>query len=473
LAAALRRRGLGRGRGIAIFTSVSPEAFAAHMAAHVLGCRVVGVRPGYTARQLGHVLGMDVDAVLVDSTTGTRELFAAAGATPVFSLGPAALAIDLLEGDDPGGALTPLGNPDDVAALFFTSGSTGQPKGCAMTYRALSAHWSWKEPETWSPVARELAAAFERHLVFGTLASLVVMEFLAPCLLGGGTAVIPEPDPRPLFPYALERYRITSSIITVPRLCQMLDRLGAETVDVGSLRALMVSGSPLSPARLASAVERLGPVVYQGYGQTEGGSLSMLTPADLARDPARALRSVGRAHPEVEVRVLDERGEPVATGVVGELYVRSPYCMSGYWALPGETEDTLQGGWLRTRDLARMDAAGFLYLEGRTRDVILVNALVVYAGAIERVLASHSGVDQAYVIGAPDEQTGEAIHAFVVPAAGQRLDPAALALLVRAELGDDCVPKTITEIVSVPIAPSGKPDKRALLALHGVPAASA
>jgi acyl-CoA synthetase (AMP-forming)/AMP-acid ligase II len=199
----------------------------------------------------------------------------------------------------------------------------------------------------------------------------------------------------------------------------------------------------------------------------------MLTPADLARDPARALRSVGRPHPEVEVRVLDERGEPVAAGEVGELYVRSPYCMARYWALPDETEDTLQGGWLRTRDLARVDAAGFLYLEGRTRDVILVNALVVYAGAIERVLASHSGVDQAYVIGAPDEQTGEAVHAFVVPATGQRLDPAALALLVRAELGADCVPKTITAIASVPIAPSGKPDKRALLALHGIPPASA
>jgi acyl-CoA synthetase (AMP-forming)/AMP-acid ligase II len=122
-------------------------------------------------------------------------------------------------------------------------------------------------------------------------------------------------------------------------------------------------------------------------------------------------------------------------------------------------------GWLRTRDLGRLDAEGFLHLVGRTRDVILVNALVVYAGPIERVLASHPEVDQAYVTGAPDERTGEAIHAFIVPAGGRAPDHDALLALVRAELGADSVPKTIREVAGVPVAASGKPDKRALLDL--------
>jgi acyl-CoA synthetase (AMP-forming)/AMP-acid ligase II len=466
LAGAMLGAGLGPGRGVAIRTAVSPEAFAAHLAAHALGCRVVGVRPGYAARQLAHVLGMEVDAILVDRSTATPDLLQAAGPMPVLSLGPCPGGVDLLARPDDGRPLTVTARPDDVAALNFTSGSTGQPKGCAITYRALGAHWSW-QPRAWSPVAAGFAESFERYLLFGTLASMVVMEFLAPCLLGGGTAVIPEEDGRPLFPYAIERYRITGSIITVPRLCQMLDLLRDEPVDVGSVRALMVSGSPLSPRRLAEAMERLGPVVYQGYGATEAGSVSMLTPGDIARRADRVLASVGRPHPRVEISVRDEDGREVPTGQTGEIHVRSPYLMAGYWGQPEETRDTLRDGWLRTRDLGHLDEEGFIYLVGRTRDVIMVNAMVVYAGPIERLLTGHPDVAEAYVAGAPDERTGEAVHAFVVPAPGRIPDRDALTALVRAELGEDSVPQTITMVSAVPVATSGKPDKRALLARHG------
>ena len=465
LVSALTRAGLGAGRAVAIFTGVSPEAFAVQMAAHVLGCRVVGVRPGYTARQLAHVLSMQIDVLVVDSSTLTGDVVEAAAPARLFSLGPCAPAIDLLAMADTGGALEPLAQPDAIALLCFTSGSTGQPKGCALTYAALGQHWSWQAPQNWSPVARELAAAFQRYLLFGTLASLVVFEFLAPCLLGGGTAVIPEPDAQPLFPHAIERYRITGSIITVPRLHLMLDLLHEAPVDVTSLRGLMVSGSPLSANRLAAAIERLGPVVYQGYGQTEGGSISMLTPADFAQGSERVLSSVGHPHPGVTLSVRGESGEPRDTGQVGEIYVNSPYLMAGYWDLPDETRATLENGWLRTRDLGYLDEAGYLYLVGRTRDVIMVNALVVYAGPIEQVLASHPSVAQAYVVGALDEKSGEAVHAFVVMRAGAILEPEALRRQVRAELGHDSVPRTITEISSVPVSASGKPDKRALLEL--------
>jgi fatty-acyl-CoA synthase len=464
LAGAMRRAGLGPGRGVAVHTAVTPEAFAAYVAAYSLGCRVVGVRPGYPAGQLAHVLGMDVDAVLADASTLTPDLAAAAGPVPLLSLGPCPGAVDLLAEPDDGGVLTVTAGPDDVAALVFTSGSTGRPKGCAITYRALSAHWTW-QPAVWSPTAARFAAAFERYLLFGTLASMVVLEFLAPCLLGGGTAVIPDDDGRPMFPYAIERHRITGSIITVPRLAQLLDVLGREPVDVGSLRALMVSGSPLSPTRLTAAVERLGPVVYQGYGQTEAGNLAMLTPEHIAAGPERVLGSVGRPHPRVEISVRDEAGRELEPGRTGEIHVRSPYQMAGYWAQDEETRDTVRDGWLRTRDLGYLDSDGFLYLVGRTRDVIMVNAMVVYAGPVERVLAGHPDVAEAYVTGAPDERTGEAVHAFVVPAGGRTPDRDALSALVRAELGADSVPSTITTVAGVPVAATGKPDKRALLTL--------
>ncbi|GAA4962245.1 acyl-CoA synthetase (AMP-forming)/AMP-acid ligase II [Nonomuraea thailandensis] len=457
LAGALREAGLGPGRAIAVRTEVTPEAFAAHMAAHALGCRVVGIRPGYPPGQLAHVLAMDVDAVLVDPATATPRLMTGRA----LSLGPVPGAADLLARPDDGGPLEPTARPDDVAALTFTSGSTGRPKGCAITYRALSEHWAW-QPRVWSPVAAAFARGFERYLLFGTLASMVVMEFLAPCLLGGGTAVIPEDDGRPMFPYTIERYRITGSIITVPRLFRMLELV--DTADVSSLRALMVSGSPIGPRRLRAAAARLGPVVYQGYGQTEAGNVAMLTPEHIA---AGIVAPVGLPHPGVELSVRDEAGAEVPPGRTGEIHVRSPYVMAGYWGDEAETRDTLRDGWLRTRDLGHVDAGGFLHLEGRSRDVVMVNAMVVYAGPIERVLTGHPDVDEAYVVGAPDEGTGEAVHAFVVPAPGRVPDQGALAARVRAELGEDSVPKTITVVPGVPVATSGKPDKRALLAEHG------
>ncbi|TDD31017.1 long-chain fatty acid--CoA ligase [Actinomadura sp. KC06] len=462
LATGLKDAGLGPGDGLAVRTSVSPEAFAAHIAAHVVGCRVVGVRPGYAAGQLAHVLGMDVDALLIDPETASPDLLEAAGPTPILSLGGTAFnARDLLDGPDTA-TLDITARPDDVALLAFTSGSTGRPKGCAVTYRALSEHWAW-QPRVWGPVAAGFAEAFERYMLFGTLASMVVFEFVAPCLLGGGTAVIPEDDGRPIFPYAIERHGITGSIVTVPRLGQMLDLLRDDPADVSSLRALMVSGSPLGPHRLAEAVERLGPVVYNGYGQTEAGSISMLTPADIA---AGRLASVGRPHPGVEISVRDDAESEIGRGRTGEIHVRSPYMMTRYWDDPEENRDTLRDGWVRTRDLGHLDADGYLHLDGRTREAVMVNAMVVYAGPIERVLAGHPDVAEAYVVGAPDERTGEAVHAFIIPASERSPDGTALkemAALVQDELGEDSVPQTITIVPAVPADAGGKPDKRALL----------
>jgi fatty-acyl-CoA synthase len=291
----------------------------------------------------------------------------------------------------------------------------------------------------------------------------VMLEHLALCLLSGGTAVIPEP---PLsFPELWQRHRITACLCTVPRLFQILDTLRTEDIDTSSMRALLVAGSPLPPHRLAEAVDRLGPAVYQGYGQTEAGLLTLLTPEDLAKGPDQVLDAVGRPIPGVDVSVRDPQGRPVPPGTPGEIWVRSPGAMSGYWQDEEQTREVLRDGWIRTRDLGTLADDGFLRLVGRARDVIFVNAVLHYAGAIESALAAHPDVDQAYVVGAPDERTGEAAHAFVVPAAGRTPTDEALRAAVRAELGEAAEPATITVLDEVPVAPSGKPDKRALLAI--------
>ena len=447
LVRALADAGLGPGRGVAMHTAVTPEAFAAHLAAHALGCRVVGVRPGWTRGQLGRVLARGVDAVVVDPATGTGD-----GGGPVrLSLGPVAGAGDLLRTPDGvAGPVPVLARPNDVARLNFTSGSTGRPRACARSYRTFDLAY---RPDRWSPGLTRFVGQGERFLIYGSLAMPVMLTFAGRTLLTGGTVAIAGDDVRDALAPAIARHRATRVAMTPPSLQSLLDRLGAEPLDVSCLRGVMVTGSPAGPGLLAAAVVLLGPVVWQGYGQAESGMISLLTPDDILRHGYAALTSVGRVLPDVEVRVDDD----------GEIWVRSDHVMAGYWDDPAATAEVLRDGWLRTRDVGGVDPdTGLLHLTGRVRDVILVNAEVCYAGAIEAVLARHPLVGAAYAVGVPDARTGEAIHAFVVPSGETTPDPEDLMRLVRTELTPNHMPRSVTVVEGVPVAAGGKPDKRAL-----------
>ncbi|MDG4787983.1 AMP-binding protein [Micromonospora sp. WMMD1102] len=489
LATGLAAAGIGPGSGVATVLGVSPEAFAAVVAAQVVGARVAGVRPGLTAEQLRHVLGHDIAAVLLDPSTATPGLRSASAGLRLLAVGPVDGVPDLAATPAPATPPRPAGRPDDIARVIYTSGSTGAPKGCVQTYAALGAGWA-PHRDRWPPAVRDLAARLDRYLVFGSLSSQVMLEYGLLTLAAGGTMVVAEPagGARPFLPDAIARHRATASVVTVPRLTGMVALQRSDPADLGSLRALLVSGSPLEPGRLAEAMSVLGPVVYHGYGQTETGMISMVTPAELTaalaaaatgRDADNAatgrgadraatgtassvLGSVGRPPAVVDVEVRDPEGRPVPAGVAGELFVRTPAQANGYWSEPAETAEVFVDGWVRTRDLARQDADGYLHLLGRTRDVVIVNAELVYAGPIERALASHPEVAEAYVVAAPDEQTGEAAHAFVVPVAGCRPDREMLRELVRERLGEASVPRTVTFVADVPVSAAGKPDKRRL-----------
>jgi fatty-acyl-CoA synthase len=446
MTAGMLAAGLGPGVGVAMVLSLSPEAYAAHLAAHALGCRVAAARPGWSPAQLAGAL-RTVDLVVAD--------------LPV--TGPALTPAELLDRPDPGGPVPDLAQPDDIARLTYTSGSTGRPKACAHTYRAISLAY---RADRWAPALARLLAGFDRCLIPESLASPVMFTYLGRCLVVGGTAVLPEGSSLFAAPSggpgagsehsrlpmaeAIERHRVTATMMPPARLYELL----RSQADLRSLRAVVLGGSPAGPSMLRAASERLGPIVWQGYGQGEAGVISMLTPQDiLAGNEA----SVGRPLPTVQVAI---RG--------GEICVRSPHMMTGYWDDPEQTAQVLRDGWLHTRDLGHLDDSGLLYLTGRARDVIMVNAEVCYAGAIERVLVAHDRVAQAYVVGAPDPVTGEAIHAFVVPAVGPEPDRASLLDLVRRRLTANSVPKSITMIRDVPLTASGKPDRNALQRRTGV-----
>lgn len=421
------------GSALAMDVSLTPQAFAGYLAGFTLGCRVIGVVPGLPQAQREHVV-KDVDLVVTDDVLAK-----------------------LLE-HEPARDLIPAAQPADIATVIYTSGSTGQPKGIAYTYAALQARWPW-QPSSWTPGMGALIAGTSRFLLHGTLASAVMTHYTTRCLLAGGTVVIASGDE---IPHVFETHRITAAMLTVPRAHHLLDTLANENIDVRSLRALTISGSPVSAQLYERVQEVLGPVVFNDYGQTEIGMITLLSPGDAVDE--RAMDSVGRPHPDVEISLRDPDGREVAAGEVGELFVRSPFQMAGYWEQPELTAETIVDGWLRTQDLASFDERGLLHLRGRSRDVIIVNAQTFYASAIEDVLARDEAVDQAYVIGLPDPRTGEAIHAFVTTT-GQALGPQGpqrLRDLVRGQLGPNCVPATITELAEVPLTANGKPDKKAL-----------
>ncbi|WP_439943771.1 class I adenylate-forming enzyme family protein [Streptomyces sp. BBFR115] len=481
----LREYGVRPGDGVGLLLGVSPEAFAAIIAAHVVGARVVGVRPGLTGRQQRHLLAdtrlrvTEVGTAGVSGTGGRESDFSTTddrapgdrnggdrargdrhggdrdggdrdGGGPDTPWRGRVLALDaLLSAPDDGLRPRVSARPHDIARLIHTSGSTGVPKACAQTYAAMTDAWTLR-PDAWPPAVRELAARLERFLVFGTLASQVMMEYGLLALTAGGTLVTAAP---PVFPDALVRHRATASVITVARLNRLVAGQRDRPADLGALRALMVSGSPLDAGRLREAVEVLGPVVFHGYGQTETGMISMAVPGD----PPGSL-----GVPPVELEVRDASGGTVPPGADGELFVRTPSQGCGYWREPALGAEVFVDGWVRTRDLGRLDAEGRLWLTGRTRDVIIVNANVYYAGPIERLLAAHPAVAEAYVVAVPDENTGEAVHAFVVPAAGRLPDPGELRELVAAQLGEACAPARLHLIDEVPLTPAGKPDKRRL-----------
>jgi acyl-CoA synthetase (AMP-forming)/AMP-acid ligase II len=417
IASGLRASGVRPGDGVVLHLGVSPETFAAIVAAFAVGARVAGVRTD----QLQHVVTTSGGLLIDDSWL------------------PSLLTFD----ERP---LVAGGRPDDIARIVYTSGSTGLPKGCCQTYAAMSRR-EQAVPSRWSPGTRAFAERMSRFLVFGSLSAQVMFEYAVLALAAGGVLVAAEP---PIYPEAVAKLRATAGVITVGRLHQLVRAQRAEPADLSSLRGLMVSGSPIEPARLADALDVLGPVLFNGYGQTEAGLIAMITPDELLSSSS-LLSSVGRPPDGVSVEIRD-----------GELYVRTPWQSSFYFGDPAETAEVFVDGWVRTRDLASFAQDGYLQLKGRARDVIIVQAELVYAGPIERVLASSPAVAEAYVVGRPDEDSGEAVHAFVVPAPDRTPSVPELRALVAERLGPKAVPATVTLIDAVPVAPSGKPDKKAL-----------
>ncbi|HKJ24106.1 MAG TPA: AMP-binding protein, partial [Myxococcota bacterium] len=360
-------------------------------------------------------------------------------------------------------------SPDDPMILMYTSGTTGSPKGALLPHRKTL--YNAKNAEIFFAMD-----ARDRVLVVVPLFHSFGLAILSlPTLHAGGTLVLHAHfDPAAVW-RTVEAERITF-FGAVPTMYRHLhEELAAQPpgrYDLGSLRFLFTAGAAI-PVELILAYERRGLVLKQGFGQTE---TSILTCLD-AQDAVRKAGSVGRPVHHGEVRVVAEDGledpperwRDVAVGETGEIVVRGPITMLGYWQRPEATAETLRGEWLRTGDLATVDDEGFVTLVGRARDLYISGGENVYPAEVEAVLEAHPAIREVAVVGVPDERWGEVGHAYVVLAPGAALDAEAIGAWARERLASFKIPKSFVARKELPRTASGKVQKWRLAESGGEP----
>lgn len=261
----------------------------------------------------------------------------------------------------------------------------------------------------------------------------------------------------------IEQYRASVVYLVPTMIYSLLNYPRTKQCDLSSLKLIMYGASAMSAVRVKEAIKIFGPVLCQAYGQTEApNSISVLTPSDHQSNDERRLQSCGLPSPGIQVQILDDQCNSVKDGVVGEICVKGPLVMSGYWKEPQLTAEAFAGGWLHTGDLAYRDDAGYLYIVDRKKDVIISGGFNIYPREVEDVISTHPGVSSVVVFGLTDEKWGEAVTAAVVLRQGAAPCAEEILSLVRQKKGPFHVPKSIKVVDSIPLTSLGKPDKKAL-----------
>jgi len=338
----------------------------------------------------------------------------------------------------------------DPAWLFYTSGTTGRPKGATLTHRNLAA-MSLAYLRDLDPVADGSIYLHAAPLTHGS------GLYLLPSTARGATQIIAPGTSFSArdFVRLIEEHQVTHAAFLAPTMLRrVVDEARGRALP--SLGSIVVGGAPLYQEDLRAAVSAVGPIVVQMYGQGEAPMTITVMPASEALDHAG---SCGRAFRGVEIRIADTGGEPVPDGADGEVLVRGDVVMRGYWENPDATAATLAGGWLHTGDIGHFDG-GYLYLTDRAKDVIITGGSNVYPREVEEVLLTHPAVREAAVVGVPDPEWGESVRAFVV-ATGDPT-PGELIQYCRGRLASFKKPRDVILVTELPKNAAGKILKREL-----------
>lgn len=354
-------------------------------------------------------------------------------------------------------------DPDDMLYLIYTSGTTGLPKGVMISHANALAHV--EQAMTASPASK---APGERALVTTPLYHAAGINRIVNAAVKGGTVVLMAHFEAQAFVETLERQRINSCNMVPAIMQSLVDMPGIEARRFDALKVIYYGAAPIGVPLLRRALEVFRCDLVQGYGLTEAtGGFVYLNEVDHARalaGDAYLLRSTGRPV-LAEVRIVDDEGRDLGTDQPGELLVRGPNVMKGYWRNPQATREVVIDGWLRTGDVARRDAEGYLYLCDRLKDMVVSGGTNIYPREVEAVLQDHPAIVDVAVIGVPDERWGEALLAVCV-CRGDAPDPDALIEFCRSRLGGYKIPRRYEFVAELPRNPSGKVLKRVLREPH-------
>jgi acyl-CoA synthetase (AMP-forming)/AMP-acid ligase II len=450
--AALRRAGVGPGDRVAVLLHNRPEFIESYFAVTGLGAILVPLNWRLHAAE--HA------ALLVDAEPGL--LIAGRAYEPSFErlLRNVPSLRRIVAVDEAGGApdsyeawIRPGGKmPQDAqlgrdteAAILYTSGTTSRPKGVVLTHGNYIADFanvaSVVRPDQnglnlqVSPLYHAACVHSFFHLAYG--AATVLIEKFEP-----GEAL-----------RLIERERVTYFFAAPTALYQMMDHPNFAKGDRSSLRAISYGAAGISKARLEEAAKAFGPILLHAYGMTETTSHASLLRSD---DHGIALGSIGKGLGQSEIRVVDEHGVDRRPGEIGEIIIRGPNLMKGYWRRPEATVEAIRGGWLHSGDLARIDENGFVYVVDRLKDMVISGGVNIYPREIEDVISAHPAVAEVAVYGMPDERWGEALAAAVVPRSDMSVDPQEIVDFCRGRIGGYKVPKRVRIVDVLPKNASGK-----------------
>jgi fatty-acyl-CoA synthase len=454
-AAAWQALGLRRGDRVAIFAHNRVEYLEAFFAAPKAGVVLVTLGTRLTARELSHVVAdSGARAVLYDGELApTVAALRSLVDVPTWVALDEPLAAgdprhrDLLAAAAPGGFARVPSGPEDLWCLLYTSGTTGKPKGVMIPHRQVV--WNgYNTVASWQLRDDDVSPIFTPLYHAGGL-----MAFLVPLVTVGGTVVLHRGfDPAEIWrTIAAERCTVVLGVPTIWKL--LLEAPEMAATDLSHVRAFMSGGAPL-PAFVAEAYQARGVVFKQGFGMTEVGVNCF---AMTVEDSRRKVGSIGKPLMFTEVRLLGTDGRDAAEGEVGEMLFRGPHVCRGYWNQPEATAATIDAeGWLHSGDLARRDPEGFFWIAGRQKDMFISGGVNVYPAEIEAELLQHPEVQDAAVVGVPDERWGEVGVAFVVPVAGARPTVDSLTAHLGSRLARYKVPREIQFLEALPRTAYGK-----------------
>ncbi|MFS0865409.1 fatty acid--CoA ligase family protein [Fredinandcohnia sp. 179-A 10B2 NHS] len=471
-ASGLEKLGVKKGDHIALVLGNTPHFVIGLYGALRLGATVIPINPIYTPDEIGYIVNNgDVRAIITldllvplfekknAHLPNVEHIIACEtpqGASSGFDISSLIILPKLKSFSEVigSGDLTFVGpelDEDDMAVILYTSGTTGKPKGAMLTHKNLYSN------------ARDIAEYLkitDQDKVITTLPMFHVfclsVALNAPLMNGGTLLIVPKFSPKEIFHIA--KTHEATVFAGVPTMYNfLLQYPEGNPEDLKSLRLCISGGAAMPVALLKGFEQKFNVLVSEGYGLSEASPVTCFNPLDRPRKAG----SIGTSIVNVENRVVDENGEEVPAGQVGELVVRGPNVMKGYYKLPEETAATIKDGWLYTGDLAKMDEEGYFYIVDRKKDMIIVGGYNVYPREVEEVLYNHPEVVEVAVLGVPDPNLGEAVNCYVV-VKDQSLTEEAILEYCREHLAKYKVPSKIEFLEELPKNTTGKILRRAL-----------